>query len=140
MAQGVVNAASNMNPQLGPMTMGGLIGNNPGDLLANGFQKALNVLDTLMSRFRSINGSNLGINSTVHSENISDDSDGYHFGNGFGTGGFTTDNSSSNSQSTITFAPGSIQINSTGNANYDAETLVAKIEEYLINRNNASLS
>ncbi len=140
MAQGVVNAASNMNPQLGPMTMGGLIGNNPGDMLANGFQRALNVLDTLMSRFSSINGSNLGINSTVHSDNVSDDSDGYHSGNSFGIGGFTTDNSSSNNQSTITFAPGSIQINSTGNTNYDAETLVAKIEEYLINRNNASLS
>ena len=140
MAQGVVNAASNMNPQLGPMTMGGLIGNNPGDMLANGFQRALNVLDTLMSRFSSINGSNLGINSTVHSDNVSDDSDGYHSGNSIGIGGFTTDNSSSNNQSTITFAPGSIQINSTGNANYDAETLVAKIEEYLINRNNASLS
>ena len=140
MAQGVVNAASNMNPQLGPMTMGGLIGNNPGDMLANGFQRALSVLDTLMSRFSGINGSNLGINSTVHSENVSDDSDGYHSDIGFGMGGFTADNSSSSNQNTITFAPGSIQINSTGNANYDAETLVAKIEEYLINRNNASLS
>lgn len=49
-------------------------------------------------------------------------------------------NNDTGNSSKVVIESGAIQINSTGNADYDGERLVAKIEEYLINRNNASLS
>lgn len=142
MAQGVVNAASNMNPQIGPMTMGGFNGNTPGDMLASGFQRALDLLTSLMSTFQGFSGTNLGINSTIHRDSDVDDG-GPIFGGGTGFGGSSDNNgrnTSSNGQVTVSFGAGAIQIQSTGNVDYDAERLVAKIEEYLVNRNNASLS
>lgn len=141
MAQGVVDAASNMNPQIGPMTMGGFNGSNPGDMLANGFQRALDLLTALMSTFQGFNGTNLGVNSTVHrDDDTGDDNFGFVGGSGFGGTGMTDSGSSSGSQVTVNFGAGAIQIQSTGNVDYDAERLVTKIEEYLMNRNNASLS
>lgn len=141
MAQGVVDAASNMNSQIGPMTMGGFSGSNPGDMLANGFQRALDLLTALMSTFQGFNGTNLGVNSTVHrDDDTGDDNFGFVGGSGFGGTGMTDSGSSSESQVTVNFGAGAIQIQSTGNVDYDAERLVAKIEEYLMNRNNASLS
>lgn len=47
---------------------------------------------------------------------------------------------SSNKASSFTVAPGAIQINSSGNADYDAETLVRKIELYLQNLDAGSMS
>ncbi|WDT65115.1 tape measure protein [Companilactobacillus crustorum] len=135
MAQGVVDAASNMNPQIGPMTMSGLA-NNPGDMLANGFQRALGVLNTLMTTFQGLNGSNLGVNGTIQNDLKNDDPV-------IGAGGIVSkganSSTTSNSQSTVNISPGAIQINSTGNENYDGEKLVSIIEQYLIDRNNASL-
>ena len=136
MAQGVVDAASNMNPQIGPMTMSGLV-NNPGDMLASGFQHALDVLNTLMSTFGNLNGSNLGINSNIDSDDGKNDDPQDNLG-GFGFTG-TGDGSTTSNRNSVVIESGAIQINSTGDANYDAETLVAMIEQYLINRNDASL-
>lgn len=50
--------------------------------------------------------------------------------------GGSTSSTTTNQQSTggsITIAPGAIQINSTGNAKYDVETLVSQFEDYLMN-------
>lgn len=47
--------------------------------------------------------------------------------------------SSAGSNSNFVIESGAIQINSTGNENYDGEKLVSIIEQYLIDRNNASL-
>ncbi|WP_051053390.1 tape measure protein [Levilactobacillus brevis] len=52
--------------------------------------------------------------------------------------GGNTSNTTTNQQSTggnITIAPGAIQINSTGKGYEDAEVLVSKIEDYLVNLN-----
>lgn len=136
MAQGVVNAASNMNPQLGPMTMSGLT-NNPGDMLANSFQRALGVLNTLMATFQGLNGSNLGVNGTIQNDLKNDDPV-------IGAGGIVSNgadsSTTSNSQSTVNISPGAIQITSTGNSDEDLEHLVGRFEQYLIEKQNASLS
>ncbi|HCD08235.1 MAG TPA: phage tail protein [Lactobacillus sp.] len=136
MAQGVVDAASNMNPQIGPMTMSGLA-NNPGDMLANGFQRALGVLNTLMTTFQGLNGSNLGVNGTIQNDLKNDDPV-------IGAGGIVSNgadsSTTSNSQSTVNISPGAIQITSTGNSDEDLEHLVGRFEQYLIEKQNASLS
>ena len=48
--------------------------------------------------------------------------------------------SNDNRSSTVTIESGAIQINSSGDAEYDAETLVEKIENYLIAKRDKSLS
>lgn len=50
-----------------------------------------------------------------------------------GGGSTTTTTSSQSVGGSIIFEPGAIQIGSTGNASYDGEALVAKIEDYLVN-------
>ena len=60
MAQGVVDAASGMSPTLDPI---GLSGINPGDLLAAGFDRALDAISNVAGAITGLDGSraNIGI-------------------------------------------------------------------------------
>lgn len=135
MAQGVVDAASNMTPTLNPLTMG--LSTNPGDLLANGFDRALGSVNAVSNAISGIAGNtSIGINGNINSSDSIDspfDGPGSTFGISSSNGSSTSNNSS------VVIENGAIQINSTGNADYDAETLVSKIENYLINLNDKSL-
>lgn len=53
---------------------------------------------------------------------------------------YSKSDKSSNNEHHIHIENGAIQINSSGNANYDAETLVEMVENYLIKKNTGMLS
>jgi len=141
MAQGVVDAASNMNPQLGPMTMAGMSGANPGDMLASGFSRALDMINAVASALSGIaENTNVGINGTVRN----DVPNSSPFGNNIGGSGTTNNNDStsntSSNNSSVVIESGAIQINSTGNVNYDGDRLLQVLEDKIIEKNNASLA
>ncbi|WP_334328446.1 tape measure protein [Companilactobacillus sp. HBUAS59699] len=141
MVQGVVDAASNMNPQLGPMTMAGISGMNPGDMLASGFSRALDMINAVASALSGIAGTtNVGINGNVRNDVPTSSPFGTD-GTGLGitSNNDSTDNSSSNN-SNVVIESGAIQINSTGNAEYDGDRLLQIIENKIIEKNNASLA
>ncbi|WP_125764422.1 tape measure protein [Companilactobacillus hulinensis] len=141
MAQGVVDAAANMNPQLGPMTMAGVVGSNPGDLLAGGFSRALDMINAVASALAGIAGTtNVGINGNVRSD-VPNRSPFDRTGVATGvTNNSDSTSSSSSSNASVVIESGAIQINSTCNAQYDGDMLLSIIEQKIIEKSNASLS
>ncbi|APX72717.1 tape measure protein [Companilactobacillus allii] len=141
MAQGVVDAASNMNPQIGAITMSGFSGTNPGDMLAGGFSRALDMINAVAFALGGIAGNtSVGINGVVNS-NVPTSSPFENSGNGIG--GITNNDSmstSTDSNSNVVIESGAIQINSSGSADYDGDRLLAIIEQKIIEKSNASLS
>ncbi|WP_416353931.1 tape measure protein [Agrilactobacillus fermenti] len=139
MAQGVIDAASGMAlPSMdgGGLNMPTLNGNNPGDQLVAGFNRAQNAVNGIGAALNNLPANTgIGVNGSITDRSTPTSSP---FGNGSVTNSHSQ-NSTSNT-SNVNIDPGAIQINSTGNADYDAETLVAKIEDYLMQRQNASLS
>lgn len=139
MAKGVVEAASGLNNM---PTM------NPGDILANGFDRALSSISQIGAIMQRLTGSQMAVNGQVNTSvtgsittPVSGDTPSSTPFNNSNTPYGNTESSSNvqstndNSQATVSFAQGAIQIQSTGNTDYDAETLVAKIEDYLMNVN-----
>lgn len=128
MAQGVVDAASGLNDMA--LT-------SPGDMLANGFYRAHAAVDGVVSAMRGIGGSPLAVNGQLNTTPSTVPSD-----SSFGVSGstpYTTSTTANATQSTstssITVAPGAIQVNSTGNTDMDIESLVQQFEDYLMNVN-----
>lgn len=139
MAEGVVAAASNMTPTLNPLEISNI---NSGDLLASGFNRAYSAIDRVANALSSLNGSTAGISVNQHDQidtlfNNDDESD-YSglIGTQFGHYGSNSDDHSS----TLTIESGAIQINSSGNAEYDAETLLEALENKIIAQREKSLS
>lgn len=139
MAKGVVEAASGLNNM---PTM------NPGDILANGFDRALSSISQIGAIMQRLTGSQMAVNGQVNTSVAgsittplsSDTPSSTPFNNsntpyGNTESSSTVQSTNDNSQANVSFAQGAIQIQSTGNADYDAETLVAKIEDYLMNVN-----
>ncbi|TPR48176.1 hypothetical protein DY037_07230 [Apilactobacillus micheneri] len=126
------------------IAMGGLNGSNPGDLLANGFDRAKTSLYGLVSGMSKLkaNGA-IDVNGQMQDNNIKDTNQltsNPDVRQSLGLSSNNNDNSQvSNSSNTdnsksdrsIVFETGAIQINSNGNAEYDGEKLLAAIEPQL---------
>lgn len=130
MAAGVVDAASNMNPTVNPLS---ITETNTGDLLTNGFNRAYNAINQVANALSSLDGTSAGIGINKHeqfdtsltSDTTSDTTSDYKglVGTQFGSNS-TNDNRSS----TVTIERGAIQINSSGSAEHDADTLLGILE------------
>jgi len=138
MAAGVVAAASDMTPTLNPLAISK---SNAGDMLANGFNRAYDAITQVGGALSSLNGANagIGIDETDQIDTSYSGDDGRPnslIGAKFGGFGSKSDDHSA----TVKIENGAIQINSSGDAEYDAETLVEKIENYLIAKREKSLT
>ncbi|WP_258115646.1 tape measure protein [Levilactobacillus yiduensis] len=109
---------------------------NPGNLLANGFNNAATAVGGLVSAMQGINGTSVDVNGNLSSSTTGNAPQSTLFGSN--AGGYSTvanysDTSSSEQSGTnVTIQPGAFVLQSSGNADYDAETMVSKIETYLI--------
>lgn len=128
-----------------------VVGLNPGDLLADGFNRAYAAVNNVVGAMRGLGGSPLAVNGQMNmnpatavpstGDALSSVNSGVISTTPFtdGVTPYTTSNSTATTQNnagnSITIAPGAIQISSTGNAKYDIETLVSEFEDYLMNLN-----
>lgn len=118
------------------------LSSSPGDLLANGFDRALGSIADVASAIYGLDGSkaNIGINGTDGSINSGIGSDSITSSlitpdsvvNG--TGSHNTDNSQQ-----ININQGAITVQSTGNASYDADQLLTELENKVIEQRNKAL-
>ncbi|MEY4666121.1 tape measure protein [Weissella cibaria] len=132
MAQNAVDAASNVG---GATIAGATVAANPGDILANGFMNAITALEALLSRMGALDGSMVGVNGDVGGIDGQGDKNPY---SGNKPQPKTSGNGNGNGPVSVTFAEGSIQIN-TGGAELHGEDLVREIEDYLLKRHDANL-
>lgn len=138
MAAGVVAAASDMTPTLNPLSIGKT---NVGDLLANGFDRAATAVNSVANALSGLDGTTAGIGINEQDQFdasiSSNDANGSNLiGTKFGSSSANNDNRSS----TVTIESGAIQINSTGNTDYDADMLLEAIENRLIAQNEKALN
>lgn len=139
MAAGVVAAASDMTPTINPIAVGNA---NAGDMLANGFNRAYDAIGQVANALGNLNGTSAGIginqNEQISTSFNRDDGKGYGslVNTQFGGYGSQTDDHSS----TVTIERGAIQINSSGNADVDADTLLEAIENKIRANNERSLA
>ncbi|QNQ80779.1 tape measure protein [Lactobacillus sp. PV034] len=140
MAQGVVDAATTMNPTMGM----DFAVSSPGDELATGFQRALGAVNNVADAITNIDGSqaNIGIvgqgasltgntgigTSSLNAESITPSS--YHS---------SVVNGGNSNSTNVNIDKGAIQINSTGDVQYDADTLLRRLEQSIMAQRNKSL-
>lgn len=127
MAMGVVGAANALNHM--PSA-------NPGNLLASGFNNAATAVGGLTSAMRGINGTAVDVNGHLSSAtgNVPQSTSFGSNSGGYSTvNNYSDANSSERTGNSITIQPGAFVLQSSGNADYDAETMVSKIETYLVN-------
>lgn len=122
---------------------------NPGDVLADGFNRAYDAITNVVGAVQRVSGQTIGINGQVSGTtagilNVDVSSFDGDVPTNTPFGGnespYTTEYSANSSDTTtnagnITIAPGAIQINSTGKGYEDAEVLVSRLENYLVNLN-----
>ncbi|MCH4004438.1 MAG: tape measure protein [Lactobacillus crispatus] len=147
MAQGVVDAASGMHPVIGAPEMDQF---NTGDLLADGFNRAKDSIYDLVSAITGLNGktANVGILSSITgNQNFNEKSiDGSNLGTGSNAitpASVLSSNSSTantNNNQSVTIQSGAITINSSGNPEEDADALLDKLEEKIMEQADKSLS
>ena len=138
MAEGVIAATSNMTPTLNPIAIDQT---NVGDLLAKGFDRAAAAVNSVANALNGLDGTTAGIG--INEQDQLDTAINSDNGNVNGLvntrfGGNSTNND--NHSSTVTIESGAIQINSTGNADYDADQILAALENRLIAQNEKALS
>lgn len=139
MAQGVVDAASGMAPTLDPI---GLSGINPGDLLAAGFDRALDAISNVAGAITGLDGSraNIGIfgqgavSSTVGSDTVTS-------GSIAPNSVLTNNNSNSQTDNStqVQIDKGAIVINASGDPDADVDKILDKIDQKIIDRRNKAL-
>lgn len=139
MAQGVVDAASGMSPTLDPI---GLSGINPGDLLADGFNRALGAISDVAGAITGLDGSraNIGIfgqgavSSTVGSDTVTS-------GSIAPNSVLTNNNSNSQTDNStqVQIDKGAIVINASGDPDADVDKILDKIDQKIIDRRNKAL-
>lgn len=140
MAQGVVDAASGMSPTLDPI---GLSGINPGDLLAAGFDRALDAIGNVAGAITGLDGSraNIGIfgQSSVSSGSVG--SDTVTSGSITPNSVLTNNNSSSQTDNStqVQIDKGAIVINASGDPDADVDKILDKIDQKIIDRRNKAL-
>lgn len=142
MASGVIDAMSSLDH---------VRAISPGDVMVDGFNRAYDAIASVVDAVHQIDGQTIGVSGQVSgtatgmldgtnpvsdgeiptSSPFSDETTPYTTTNDYTTSsGDTTSTGNS-----VTIAPGAIQINSTGKGYEDAEVLVARIEDYLMNTN-----
>ncbi|MDF7683638.1 tape measure protein [Lactobacillus sp. ESL0679] len=135
MAQGVVDAASGME-------ISKFNGVNPGDLLANGFNRALDSIGDVVDAITGLDGSraNIGISGigTLDSKTINSDTVGSDL---IGSGSYVDSNSTadySNSQ-VVTIAKGAIVVNGSDKPQQTADDIMTAIENRMVEIDNRRL-
>ena len=147
MAQGVVDAASGMHPTIGAPEMDQF---NTGDLLADGFDRAKDSVYDLIGAITGLNGktANVGVlGSITGNQNFNEKSiDGSSLATGSDAitpASVLSSNSSTNNTNNdqfVTIQSGAITINSSGNPEEDADALLDRLEEKIMEQANKSLS
>lgn len=147
MAQGVVDAASGMHPTIGAPEMDQF---NAGDLLADGFDRAKDSVYDLIGAITGLNGktANVGVlGSITGNQNFNEKSiDGSSLATGSDAitpASVLSSNSSTNNTNndqSVTIQSGAITINSSGNPEQDADALLEKLEEKIMEQADKSLS
>ncbi len=140
MAQGVVDAASGMSPTLDPI---GLSGTNPGDLLADGFNRALDAISNVAGAITGLDGSRANIDifgqGAVSSSSVG--SDTVTSGTIAPSSVLTNNNSNSQTDNStqVQIDKGAIVINSTGDPADDVDKLLEELDKRLIENRNKAL-
>ena len=147
MAQGVVDAASGMHPTIGTPEMDQF---NTGDLLADGFDRAKDSVYDLIGAITGLNGktANVGVlGSITGNQNFNEKSiDGSSLATGSDAitpASVLSSNSSTNNTNndqSVTIQSGAITINSSGNPEQDADALLDRLEEKIMEQADRSLS
>ena len=147
MAQGVVDAASGMHPTIGAPEMDQF---STGDLLADGFDRAKDSVYDLIGAITGLNGktANVGVlGSVTGNQNFNEKSiDGSSLATGSDAitpASVLSSNSSTNNTNndqSVTIQSGAITINSSGNPEQDADTLLDRLEEKIMEQADKSLS
>ena len=147
MAQGVVDAASGMHPTIGAPEMDQF---NTGNLLADSFDRAKDSVYDLIGAITGLNGktANVGVlGSITGNQNFNEKSiDGSSLATGSDAitpASVLSSNSSTNNTNNdqfVTIAPGAIVINSSGNPEEDADALLDRLEEKIMEQADKSLS
>ncbi|MBT1137712.1 tape measure protein [Lactiplantibacillus argentoratensis] len=148
MAQGVVNAANGMTATMPDLMAGSLMGSNPGEMLADGYSRALSTINDVVSAIGSIGSNVIGVNGRVQSSLVgsnmataSDVPTTTSFGNN--VSGTVTDNHYSDdntSSMVVQVQPGAIQVVSSGDGAMDGESIARELENYLIRKNGMAMS
>lgn len=147
MAQGVVDAASGMHPTIGAPEMDQF---NTGDLLADGFDRAKDSVYDLIGAITGLNGktANVGVlGSITGNQNFNEKSiDGSSLATGSDAitpASVLSSNSSTNNTNNdqfVTIQSGAITVNSSGNPEQDADALLDRLEEKIMEQADKSLS
>ena len=147
MAQGVVDAASGIHPTIGAPEMDQF---NTGDLLADGFDRAKDSVYDLIGAITGLNGktANVGVlGSITGNQNFNEKSiDGSSLATGSDAitpASVLSSNSSTNNTNndqSVTIQSGAIVINSSGNPEEDADALLDRLEEKIMEQADKSLS
>lgn len=140
MAQGVVDAASGMAPTLDPI---GLSGINPGDLLAAGFDRALDAIGNVAGAITGLDGSraNIGIFGQGAVSSSSVGSDTVTSGSIAPNSVLTNNNSNSQTDNStqVQIDKGAIVINASGDPDADVDKILDRIDQKIIDRRNKAL-
>lgn len=111
---------------------------NPGDLLANGFDRAKQSLYGLVTGMKDLNANN---NIDVNGNNSSKIPSGSTLGSQIGfTSQHKNDNSRNDNSRNVALHEGAIQINTTGNPDEDIDALLDKFEKALMAKDEGSLA
>lgn len=147
MAQGVVDAASGMHPTIGAPEMDQF---NTGNLLADSFDRAKDSVYDLIGAITGLNGktANVGVlGSITGNQNFNEKSiDGSSLATGSDAitpASVLSSNSSTNNTNndqSVTIQSGAITINSSGNPEQDADALLDRLEEKIMEQADKSLS
>lgn len=146
MAQGVVDAASGMHPTIGVPEMDQF---NTGDLLADSFDRATDSVYDLVGAITGLNGktANVGVLGSITGNQNFDEKSISSSDLGTETDTITpasvlSSNSSTNTSKnqSVNIQSGAIVINSSGNPEEDADTLLDRLEEKIMEQADKSLS
>ena len=146
MAQGVVDAASGMHPTIGAPEMDQF---NTGNLLADSFDRATDSVYDLVGAITGLNGktANVGVLGSITGNQNFDEKSISSSDLGTGTDTITpasvlSSNSSTNTSNnqSVNIQSGAIVINSSGNPEQDADALLDKLEEKIMEQADKSLS
>lgn len=146
MAQGVVDAASGMHPTIGAPEMDQF---NTGDLLADGFDRATDSVYDLVGAITGLNGktANVGVLGSITGNQNFDEKSISSSDLETGTDTITpasvlSSNSSTNTSNnqSVNIQSGAIVINSSGNPEEDADALLDRLEEKIMEQADKSLS
>lgn len=146
MAQGVVDAASGMHPTIGAPEMDQF---NTGDLLADGFDRATDSVYDLVGAITGLNGktANIGVLGSITGNQNFDEKSISSSDLGTGTDTITpasvlSPNSSTNTSNnqSVNIQSGAIVINSSGNPEEDADAILDRLEQKILDQADKSLS